>query len=386
MKRNIKKKLDKHKNKITSRLKNGNRAEQSCSMVNHIFEPPIISIIVRTKNRPHLLSRCLQSLDNQLRRPDEVVVVNDAGISIEHVASGFSKLNVHLINFEEPQGRARAGNLGVEGSIGNVIGFLDDDDQFLPDHLQRLEQAMLQFDAKVAYSGCRVIKRDLMGESASVRETEVLQYNDSFDALRLRYENYIPLISILLEKSLWIDIGGFDESFDMFEDWDMLIRLSASRMFYHLNWITSEYGSWGGGQITHTANRESFGNAYKKIFQKHLMALSNEEQLDFLKEYWLVSQERRGQLTLCNGDIQKKITEITEITENFQKQIESIHQGYGQQIGEQKGWLEAECQKKISEITENFQQQIEALQTELEYDRSIRGIGRLVYKRFVAGN
>jgi glycosyltransferase involved in cell wall biosynthesis len=202
MKRNTKKRLDEHRNKNTKRLKGEDRAEQYSSKANHIFEPLIISIIVRTKNRPHLLSRCLQSLDNQLRQPDEVVVVNDAGVSIERVVSGFPNLNIHLIHFEESQGRARAGNLGVEAAQGNVIGFLDDDDQFLPDHLQRLEQAMLQFDARIAYSGCRVIRRDLMGESATVRETEVLEYNDSFDALRLRYENYIPLINILLEKSV----------------------------------------------------------------------------------------------------------------------------------------------------------------------------------------
>jgi len=43
-----------------------------------------IAIIVRTKNRPHLLTRSLQSLAEQKRLPDEIIVVNDGGVAIDH--------------------------------------------------------------------------------------------------------------------------------------------------------------------------------------------------------------------------------------------------------------------------------------------------------------
>jgi glycosyltransferase involved in cell wall biosynthesis len=183
-----------------------------------------IAIIVRTKDRPHLLSRCLQSLVEQKRTPDEVVVINDGGVAIDEIVSNFSDLNLQLIHNQENQGRARAGNQGVQAANSDVIGFLDDDDRFLSDHLQRLEKAMLHFDAKVAYSGCRLHKRDMLGDDISLQEKAVGQFNEPYDANRLHYENYIPLINLLIERALWLEVDGFDESFDIFEDWDVLLR------------------------------------------------------------------------------------------------------------------------------------------------------------------
>jgi glycosyltransferase involved in cell wall biosynthesis len=228
-----------------------------------------ISIVVRTQNRLHFLMQCLQSLYDQTRRPDEVIVVNDAGIPVDTVVAKFTGLNIHLIQNDTQQGRAISGNLGVKSACGDVIGFLDDDDRFLPDHLNHLEQAMLQSDDRVAYSGCRVVKRNIAGELNGVRESEVLEYNDPYDPSRLRYENYIPLINLLIDRSLWHEIHGFDESYDIFEDWDMLIRLSSHSQFYHLDQITTEYGLWD-GQVTHTANRMEWTTAFKKILTLYI--------------------------------------------------------------------------------------------------------------------
>ncbi|MEI6258845.1 MAG: glycosyltransferase [Deltaproteobacteria bacterium] len=275
-----------------------------------------ISIVVRTQNRLHFLMRCLQSLYDQVRRPDEVIVVNDAGVPVDAVVAKFPDLNIRLIQNMTQQGRARTGNLGVDAAGGKVIGFLDDDDRFLPDHLQRLEQAMLQFDTKVAYSGCRVVKQDIVGESNGVRESEVLEYNDPFDPSRLRYENYIPLINILIDRSLWHEIHGFDESFDLFEDWDMLIRLSDHGLFYHLDQITTEYGLWD-GQITHTANRMEWTAAFKKILEKHIISLPEAERLNVLEEYWRISQERRGRLTLYISENQKLNSQLRQLSESY---------------------------------------------------------------------
>jgi len=135
--------------------------------------------------------------------------------------SQFSNLNINLLNHVTSQGRARAGNLGVEAAQSDVIGFLDDDDRFLPDHLQRLKMTFSHFDAQVAYSGCLLLQHSLEGEETHIQEEPLGQYNEPFDAERLRYENYIPLINLLIKRDLWLKIGGFDETFSIFEDWDV---------------------------------------------------------------------------------------------------------------------------------------------------------------------
>ncbi len=282
-----------------------------------------ISIVVRTQNRLHFLMQCLQSLYDQTRRPDEVIVVNDAGIPVDTVVAKFTGLNIHLIQNDTQQGRAISGNLGVKSACGNVIGFLDDDDRFLPDHLNHLEQAMLQSDDRVAYSGCRVVKRDIAGELNGVRESEVLEYNDPYDPSRLRYENYIPLINLLIDRSLWHEIHGFDESYDIFEDWDMLIRLSSHSQFYHLDQITTEYGLWD-GQVTHTANRMEWTTAFKKILEKHIISLPKTERLNVLEEYWRISQERRGRLTLYISENQKLNSQLRQVSAQLRQVSDSF--------------------------------------------------------------
>ncbi len=68
------------------------------------------------------------------------------------------------------------------------------------------------------------------------------------------------------------EVGGFDESFDQFEDWDFLIRLSARTRFHHLPAVTAVYrlrddaSNITAAQPWHTADAQ---NARRRVFEKH---------------------------------------------------------------------------------------------------------------------
>jgi glycosyltransferase involved in cell wall biosynthesis len=317
-----------------------------------------IAIIVRTKDRPHLLTRSLQSLAEQKRLPDEIIVVNDGGVAIDNVVSEFSDLNIHLIDNATNQGRARAGNQGVQATDSDVIGFLDDDDRFLPDHLQRLEKAMLHFDAKVAYSGCRLLKRDMLGDKVILQEKAIGQFNDPYKAERLRYENYIPLINLLIDRALWQNVGGFDESFEVFEDWDVLLRLSTHTSFYHVNRITTEYAVWGSSQITQRIEQLRWREAYSQFLEKHLMPLPEPEKLECLVEYWRVSQERRGIMqdtTVEKQTLQLQLIQKSQTLEQLQSQL-SQSQAQNQQLQRENAQLQADWTRKYERLQTDYTQ------------------------------
>jgi len=335
-----------------------------------------IAIIVRTKDRLHLLSRCLQSLADQKRLPDEVIVINDGGVAIDEVVSDFSGLNIHLINNTSNRGRAQAGNQGVQATECDVIGFLDDDDRFLSDHLQRLEKAMLHFDARVAYSGCRLLKRELLGDKVILQENAIGEFNDPYDAKRLRYENYIPLINLLIDRALWQSVGGFDESFDVFEDWDVLQRLSTQSHFYHLNRITTEYAVWGNSQITQKIDQARWRKAYRQFLKKHVMPLPAPKKLKYLTEYWLVSQERRG--IVQNTQREKQALQL-ELSQNYQS-LEQVQlqlaqcQNQNQQL--QSDWLakyqqlQSDSAKQRAQLESNWSTKYEQLQSDSAKQRA----------------
>ncbi len=290
------------------------------------------SVIVRTKDRPTLLARCLASIASQQRLPDSVIVVNDGGKAVENIIFQFPQLHVQSLNNPQSRGRAAAANQGVYAAPSDFICFLDDDDVMLPEHLAVLSEALQNTQALVAYSGCRLVKYPQSTEGEMSGQI-VGEFNEPFLRDRLHYENYIPFINLAIKRELWFVVGGLDESFDIFEDWDVLYRLSQHSDFVHVNQITTEYSIWGTAQITQSATHEQWKAAYQQFLQKHWQNLASEQQLNDLVDYWLVSQARRSEIThlktqltesyLQQQDFQQQYLEL----ENKNKQLQhSLHE------------------------------------------------------------
>ena len=123
---------------------------------------PLVSIIVRTKDRPKLLKRAIQSIASQTYRPVEVVLVNDGGcdLDIEELKTILGDLSLNYIRLEKNTGRAHAGNLGMAHAQGKYIGFLDDDDEFYQDHVVTLVSFLEQSDYAVAYTDSFMVYKE----------------------------------------------------------------------------------------------------------------------------------------------------------------------------------------------------------------------------------
>lgn len=281
------------------------------------------SVIIRTQNRPRHLHRALTSIAEQLRQPDEVVIVNDGGECISGITDAFPALPLKIIVNQHSIGRARAGNQGVKACRGQAICFLDDDDRFFPDHLKRLELCFSQFDAKVAYAGSQLVQKDLLGDRDPQQNRMVGQFNDPFDALRLEFENYIPLNTLMIHRDLFCDVGGFDAAFNLFEDWDLLIRLSRKTRFYHLERVTSEYAVWGKSQqITLLSSSDQWREAYHAVFNKHFLSLPDFRKTRLMADYWIISQDRRSQVKALQTSLEQCQAQISQLTQQ-QAQTES---------------------------------------------------------------
>jgi hypothetical protein len=74
-----------------------------------------------------------------------------------------------------------------------------------------------------------------------------LPYSRDFDPDLLLLDNYIPFNTLLIDRRLFAEVGGFDRELPFFEDWDYLIRLAAATPFHHLARVTCEYRHFRGG-------------------------------------------------------------------------------------------------------------------------------------------
>jgi LmbE family N-acetylglucosaminyl deacetylase len=242
-----------------------------------VNEGPLVSVIVRTCERPELLAQALASLADSTYRRVEVVLVNDGGGEAP-VAEGFP-FPLRRVDLTPRQGRAAAANAGVDAATGVLVSFLDDDDLVEREHLATLVALVSSAGVRAAYTDAAVGVYELDGAAGGGwrRVERRLPYSRDFDPDLLLLDNYIPLHTLMVERDLLRAAGPFDPALPFFEDWDLLIRLAALAPFHHLAQVTCEYRHFRGGG--------------------HVLGERPRERPDFLAMKQRVLERHRGRLT-----------------------------------------------------------------------------------------
>jgi len=235
-----------------------------------VDDGPLISVIVRTKDRPQLLAEALASLATGSYRRLEVILVNDGG-KAPSPPVGFP-FPVVGVNLPQNLGRAAAANAGLEKTNGEWVAFLDDDDIAEPEHLATLAGLTAAAGARIVYTDAAVGVYEIDPGTGWREVDRRLPYSRDFDPELLLFDNYIPFNTLLIERPLFDEVGLFDTELPFFEDWDMLIRLAAKAPFYHLPQVTAEYRHFRGGDHIlgeRPAERADFLAMKARIIDKH---------------------------------------------------------------------------------------------------------------------
>jgi len=245
---------------------------------------PLVSVIVRTKDRPVLLANALRSVADQTYANIEIVVVNDGGEDVREVVdTAAGSIPATYIAHERGKGRAAAANAGLKAARGRYLNFLDDDDVFLPDHVETLVSYLTAGNEKVAYSSVLSVYFTGPVERPEHRAREEVVFNLEFDPDILLFQNYIPLMSVLFSRDVLSKAGDFSEEMDLFEDWDFWIRVSRHFPFHHIDRITAEYRFYGVSDAE-GAHREKYryDSALAAVFDRVKPLLSGGAWVNFL--------------------------------------------------------------------------------------------------------
>lgn len=202
---------------------------------------PLVSVIIRTMGRDELIE-ALDSVSGQTYTHIEVILCDAKGQGELPSQDACGSFPVRIASTGTPLGRGAAANVGLEAAAGDYVVFLDDDDWFLPDHVASLVDAVQSCpDAAAAYAGIVCRTKNEAGDWESV-----YVFNQPYDPVRLLVENYLPMHSVLFSRRLVGDRLRFDESLDVYEDWDFWIQLSALTDFVHVDRVTAIYRVAGG--------------------------------------------------------------------------------------------------------------------------------------------
>ena len=178
--------------------------------------PPLVSVIIPSV-RPDRVRDALQSVREQTwGGPYEVVVFFDgvSGAALQDLAA---PLPVTVVESSVRLGPAGARNRAVAAARGEVLAFLDDDDVWLPQHLQETVPPTLA-SGGIVFTDVLVEHVDEGWERALVIP---------FHPELLRRTNPVVLSSLVMTKRAFTALRGFSEDLPRYEDWDLLLRSAA---------------------------------------------------------------------------------------------------------------------------------------------------------------
>lgn len=223
----------------------------------------MISVIIPTYNRSHILSQSLKSVTNQTLDDLEIIVVD--GSDNDKTQILVSQITDKRIKYIRTQNisAAHSRNIGIQNAAGDIIAFNDDDDIWYEHKLSKQYNIFKKCKSdKVVYSAytktfgkyIRIVPDSSISKKCGNIYEELLLHN------------IVGMPTVMLPLSLCRQIV-FDENLQCIEDWDWVIRLAQ-----HYNFEFIEEPLVMAGNTPKSVNKSNYRiktTAYKRIYEKY---------------------------------------------------------------------------------------------------------------------
>ncbi len=189
---------------------------------------PEISVIIPTYNRAHLLPRAIESVLNQSLPPKEIIVVDDGSTdNTLNVLDQYPDINIIE---QRNNGVSSARNIGIERSSVEWVTFLDSDDEWLPEKLEKQWTTICNENKLICHTEEIWIRNGIRVNPMKKHQ----KYGGSI------YEKCLPMCvispsSVIIHKTVFDDVGNFDETMEVCEDYDLWLRICSKYPIMFVN-------------------------------------------------------------------------------------------------------------------------------------------------------
>ena len=188
---------------------------------------PEVTLIIPVYNRPLELSRALRSVFAQTHLPNEIIIVDDASTDSTPEVLAHYEDQIRIIRLPDNRGVSAARNIGINAAKSEWIALLDSDDEWLPDKLEKqLKYLKLHPELSILQSEEIWIRN---GKRVNAMKKHQKYAGDIF-------KESLPLCivspsAVLFKRSLFLELGAFDENLAVCEDYDLWLRWSLKHRF-----------------------------------------------------------------------------------------------------------------------------------------------------------
>ncbi len=266
---------------------------------------PRVSVIIPTYNRADFLKNAISSVLQQSYTDFEIIVSDDR--STDHTHALVTSLNDNRIKYIKNSGNkgpSAARNHAILASTGKYIAFLDDDDEWLPEKLEKQISVLERSNKNICGIHSGIIAIDRRSDKIIVEEprTKMLRGNLLYV---LGVCNPIKTTTLVVKRKCLDKIGLFDETLSYGEDWDLLIRLSKNWDIEYIYEPLVKYFYHDRGQLTGSisgqiSGKEVLFNRYPEIFRRNKIRWS-EYLLGVGAQYCQINNITQGRLYILKS-------------------------------------------------------------------------------------
>ena len=196
-----------------------------------------VSVIIPTYNRSSYLVEAIDSVMSQTYKACEVLVIDDGSSddtreAVNRYAGGISYI------YQDNKGPSAARNNGIRNAKGDLIAFLDSDDIWHPEKLEK-QVAVFVENPSVGLIATGYVDIDTRYEPI---KSIVLTSNEINCAKRKElYKNFFATSSVMVQKTCFYKAGLFNEELHFAEDWEMWIRILEYYSFDYIPELLMQY-------------------------------------------------------------------------------------------------------------------------------------------------
>lgn len=262
---------------------------------------PRTTIVIPTHNRIDDLRRALKSLFRQHPRlPDEIIVVDDGSDPAvdERILEGCPDgIQLTILRNPIPAGANHARNRGLNAASGDLVLFLDDDDEFMPGKVAKVVEAFTRTNADLVYHPA--INRY---DNENVEYVNTVRAEVTFDEMLIG--NWIGGTSMVaVRKRFFAGIGGFDEALPALQDYEAWMRAmkNGARLCFISEPLTLYHYRTGASSISKSHDR--FDTALALIESRYATDYQSltPGQFDARREWILGRKAHKNLMTRRNG-------------------------------------------------------------------------------------
>lgn len=181
---------------------------------------PTVSVVIPVYNGTDTILRALQSVLSQSYTDFEVLIVDDC--STDDTVAKISTLNdprIRIISHDTNRGASAARNTAIQQAKGRLVAFLDADDRWLD---EKLDKQVSYMNGASPHMGACFCDFDMYRNEIDFRKPRPrIQWVDSFlDSCPVS-----PGSTMMVRREVYDTVGLYDEAYERLEDWDWLLRL-----------------------------------------------------------------------------------------------------------------------------------------------------------------